>query len=127
MPLTKPKSGRGGRRPGAGRPPGTRNALEYGEAKAVNACKLRLPKDATPEAEYLAQRSLQRIVDVMEGGVSHLESGAVLKAATRLREEVCGPLTQKFEHAVTDLTDEQLEARLAALRAKDKWPEGDPE
>ena len=117
--MDKPRGKNGGRRPGAGRPKGSTNALGYGEAKAVHACKLRLPKDATPEAEYLAQRALQRIVDVMEGGVSHLESGSVLKAATRLREEVCGSLTQKVEHSIADQTDEQLQARLDALRAQD--------
>ncbi len=117
MDSSQPKRGRGGKRPGAGRPAGSRNALGYGEAKAVHACKLRLPKDATPEAEYLAQRALQRIVDVMEGQVSFLEAGAVLKASTRVREEVCGPLAQKLEHAGPD--GGQLVIEVRTLKADD--------
>jgi len=90
------KKGSGGKRPGAGRRPGP-NVLAYGEVKAVKAAKLRLPEGADEESQQLAGRSLQRIVDVMEARVSHLHAGNVLKAATRLREEVCGPLTQKVD------------------------------
>lgn len=111
----------GGKRPGAGRKPGTPNTLAYGEVKAIKSAKLRLPDGADEQSQLLAGRSLQRIVDVMEGRVSYLEAGAVLKAATRIREEVCGPLTQKQEiaHRFEGLTDEQLEARFQALTAKD--------
>lgn len=93
---------KGGRREGAGRPLGSANTLELGEVRAVKACKLRLPADATPEVEAVAERAFERLVDVMEGRVSYLEAGSILKAATRLREEACGPLLQKVEHTGKD-------------------------
>lgn len=92
----------GGKRPGAGRPKGSANTLELGEVKALKAIRLRVPKDADPEVAQLADRALQRIVEVMEEGVSPLHSRAVLAAATRIREEACGPLTQRLEHTGAD-------------------------
>lgn len=85
----------GGARPGAGRKPGATNALPYGAIKAVRAVNLRVPEGAPPEVAELANRALQRVVDVMEGRVK-VDSGGVLKAATLLREEVCGPVAQKL-------------------------------
>ncbi len=88
---------RGGKRPGAGRPEGSANTLGYGEVRAVKACRLRVPADATPEQAELADRALQRLVDVMEEKVFYQVAGTVLGAATRVREETCGPLKQKHE------------------------------
>lgn len=93
---------RGGRRDGAGRASGSLNALGYGEVKAIKSTRLRLPESASPEEEHLAGRALQRLVDVMEERVSSFQSRAVLSAATRLREEICGPLAQKHEVAGKD-------------------------
>lgn len=93
------KKGSGGKRDGAGRPEGSNNTLRYGEVKAIRAANLRLPEGADEESHELAGRALQRIADVMECRVSHLHAGNVLKAATRLREEVCGPVAQKLEHS----------------------------
>jgi hypothetical protein len=89
----------GGSRPGAGRPQGSSNTLEYGEVRALKAVRLRVPTGATPELEHLAGRALERIVDVMEERVSSFQARAVLSAATRIREEACGPLAQKLEHS----------------------------
>ena len=96
------KGSHGGRREGAGRPEGSPNTLGYGEVRAVKACRLRLPKDASPEVEAVAERAFERIVAVMECDVHPDFAGHVLKAATRLREEACGPLAQKVEHAGED-------------------------
>ena len=96
------KSAPGGKRPGAGRPSGTRNTLDYGEVKALAATRLRVPANATPEAVRLADRALERIIHVMEEKVGHFQAGHVLKAATRLREEVCDPIAQKVQHAGAD-------------------------
>ncbi len=96
-----PKSGRGGKREGAGRKPGP-NTLRYGEVKALAACKLRLPADAPPEHEQLAAFGLERIIAVAAGVVPAFKAGATLKAATRIREEVCGPLPQRQEHTGKD-------------------------
>ena len=93
---------RGGKRRGAGRPAGSKNTLAYGEVKAIAATRLRLPESASIQDEHLAGRALQRIVDVMEGRVWEKQGRAVLGAATRLREEICGPLAQKVQHADAD-------------------------
>lgn len=111
----------GGSRPGAGRKPGSTNVLEYGEVKAVKVAGLRVPVGAPQEVKALADRAQQRIIDAMECKVHYLDGNTVLKAATRLREEICGPLTQKVQvSGLESLTDEQLKARLEALRAKDE-------
>lgn len=89
--------GRGGKRPGAGRPPGSSNALEYGEVKALRVAGLRVPKDASDEARKLADYAQARIIDVMAGEVDSFAAGNVLKAATHLRSEICGPVAQKTE------------------------------
>ena len=87
----------GGKREGAGRKPGTLNTLPYGVVQALKAQRLRVPADASPEAADLAGRSLERLVDVLEGRVHSKKAANVLKAATYLREQVCGPMTKKLE------------------------------
>jgi hypothetical protein len=89
----------GGKRPGAGRPKGSRNALPYGAVQAVEAVSLRVPEGASPAAKALADRAFQRVVDVLEERVDFKMAPPVLKAATIIREEVCGPLAQKLEHS----------------------------
>lgn len=98
MPGSKGRSG--GRRSGAGRPRGAKNTLDYGEVAAIAAAKLRPPpEDAPPEVHQLAARALQRIAHVMEEGVWERQGRNVLAAATRIREEACGVLAQKVQHA----------------------------
>ena len=119
--MAKTASKRGGRRPGAGRPQGSKNTLDYGEVAAVAAAKLRPPPPEAPaEVHQLAARALERITHVMEEKVWERQGRNVLAAATRIREEACGVLTQKVEHKVhlEDLTDEQLEARCRAIADK---------
>lgn len=91
------KSKRGGKRPGAGRPRGSKNILPAGAVAAIKACGLRVPKDATPAERELADRALQRVADVMEEQVSSFQSFAVLTAARTIREEVCGPVVKKVD------------------------------
>lgn len=93
-------SRRGGKRTGAGRPKGSKNTLNYGEVAAIAAAKLRPPSpDAPPEVHQLAARALERIADVMEEKVWERQGRNVLAAATRIREEACGPIVQKVQHA----------------------------
>lgn len=92
----------GGARPGAGRPEGTSNALPYGTVQAIKALNLRVPEGASDAAKALANRALERVVDVLEEGVDFRQAGSVLKAATLLREEVCGAMAQKHEVAGKD-------------------------
>lgn len=87
----------GGKRSGAGRPRGSQNTLGYGEVKALGVARLKLPETASQGEADLAAVALGRIVDVMNGVVDFRQSGSVLKAATRIREEICGPLAQKYE------------------------------
>jgi hypothetical protein len=111
---------KGGSRSGAGRKPGSKNALDYGEVAAVAAAKLRVPEGADPSVQKLAARALERIADVMEEKVWEKQGRNVLAAATRIREEACGPLSQKVEITgrLDGLTDEQLEERLRKLTVK---------
>ena len=81
---------RGGARPGAGRPKGSKNVLPLGAVAAIKSTRLRVPDGTMPEHAALADRALQRIVDVMEERVFDRQSAAVLSAARVIREEVCG-------------------------------------
>lgn len=92
----------GGKREGSGRPEGSANTLEYGEVRAIKAAGLRVPEGAHPEARDLADEALGVIIKAMRGEISFVESGIRQKAAVRIREEVCGPLAQKHEHAGHD-------------------------
>lgn len=92
----------GGARPGAGRPEGASNALPYGTVQAIKALNLRVPEGASDAAKALANRALERVVDVLEEGVDFRQAGSVLKAATMLREEVCGAVAQTLQHAGAD-------------------------
>lgn len=93
---------RGGKREGAGRPPGAKNALPQGCVAAIKAANLRVPDKAPQAHRDLANRALERIADVMEDKVSSLTAFAVLTAARTLREEVCGPVPKKLEHSGPD-------------------------
>lgn len=90
---------KGGKRPGAGRPQGSKNTLPLGAVKAIKVAGLRVPESATPQERQLADRALERIVDVMEervfafGGQAH----AVLTAARGIREEICGKVADKHQ------------------------------
>lgn len=116
-PKTTAKGKHGGKRPGAGRPKGADNALPYGAVQALRSLNHRLPASVSEEAKALSERCTARIVDVLEERVGFQEAGHVLKAATILREEICGPLKQRVEHSFEAMTDEQLEARYRALVA----------
>jgi hypothetical protein len=93
-----PKGKHGGKRPGAGRPPGSKDVLPHGAVAAIKAAGLRVPKDATPAERELADRALVRIADVMEERVSSFGAFSVLTAARGLREEICGKVADKHEH-----------------------------
>ena len=70
------------------------------ESRAVRVCAprgVRHPKNIPPEYASLADRALQRIVDVMEGDVHSKKARGVLAAAVEVREELCGPKVQKIE------------------------------
>lgn len=94
--MSKPPKGQhGGKRPNAGRKPGSGNSLGYGEVKALRALRHRVPEGMAPELAEVAGISLDRIVDVMMERVPPSAAPSVLKAATTLREEICGSVAQK--------------------------------
>lgn len=81
--------------------------------------RLRVPEGVAKPLADLADEAFERMVTVMRG-INHRYQGIQLNAATRIREEICGPLTQKVEHKhqLSDLTDEQLEAKWNALQER---------
>lgn len=108
----------GGKRDGAGRKPGSKSPLAYGETQAIKAAGLRVPESATQEERELADEMLDIITEVARGKTSFKQAPHRYKAAAHIREEICGPLKQKVEHSFEGVTDEQLQARFEALVAK---------
>jgi hypothetical protein len=102
---------RGGRRPNAGRKLGSTNALALGEVKAIKSINLRVPENAKPEAKLLANWALGRIIDATAGQVHPAMGHVVLSGATKLREEVCGPVHQRIEHSGPDGSNLVVEIR----------------
>lgn len=102
-------------------------------AAASRAIGWRVPRDAPDDVRAVADEALQTITAVMRGGDAG-ERGARLRAAVRIREEVCGPIVQRIDVAVggtvyvvdpfslpPDPADVPLSSpdRLAAREAKD--------
>jgi hypothetical protein len=102
----------GGKREGAGRPPGGA-LLEYGESSAIRAMKLRLPADAPEEHVQLAGEALETIIKVMRGEVSSLDAANRRNAAKDLREEICKPIPKPV--ALTDAEGNSLTVNIISL------------
>lgn len=102
--------GRGGKRPGAGRPEGARNALPSGTVGALNAAFLaqkRLGSGGDPESLAALRRVYERIGDVLEENITvPAMAGAVLKAAETIADTVAGPMVQKHVVAVEHNDDD---------------------
>jgi hypothetical protein len=93
------------------------------EQRAVKVCAprgIRSPKDLPPEHQALADRALQRIVDVMEEEVHSKRAKGVLSAAIEIREEICGPKTQKI--SIEGSLEQILTASLASPASPDVLP-----
>lgn len=89
--------------------------LPQGAVKAIKVANMRVPESASPEERALADRALQRIIDVMEEDVVSFSAFSVLTAARGIREEICGKVADKHEHTVQkvdsgDVTDEEWTA-----------------
>lgn len=67
--------------------------------QALRTLKHRVPDGTHPTLAAVAGEALEKIVSVMREEVGWQESAGVLKAATLVRQEVCGPLAQKHEVA----------------------------
>lgn len=99
QPVTKPK--RGGKRAGAGRPPG-KAALPYGASSAIKGLRHRVPNGTPEPLAEVADEAFDAIVKVMRGEVHYTEAQTRLRAAKDVREEICGPVAQKHEVAGAD-------------------------
>lgn len=96
---------RGGKRPGAGRPPGSKNTLPLGAVRVLNAARVaerRLAglKDATQEDKAIVERVFERVGEVLEGKVDAFRAGHVLKAGAMVADAVAGPQVQKVQHSL---------------------------
>lgn len=58
-----------------------------------------MPSEAPEEAADLAGEAFEKVVAVMRGEVSGPDATGILKAATYVRTEICGPVAQKLEHS----------------------------
>lgn len=92
----------GGKREGAGRKPGSTNALSLGEVQAIRAANHRIPESAPQAIKDLANKALEVIANVMTGAVYSLDAPTRLKAAGMMREEACGRTTQSINVAGAD-------------------------
>lgn len=97
------RRGRGGKRPGAGRPAGSKNTLPLGAVSAIRALRHRVPADAPKELADVAGEAFDAVVEVMRGEFRDSTVASTrLRAAAMVREEVCGPMAQKLEHTGKD-------------------------
>ena len=92
------------------------------EVKAIRVFAprgVRHPPNMPPEHQRLADRAFQRLVDVMEEEVHSKRAKGVLTAAVEIREELCGPKTQRIELSGS------LESVLYASLVPPNLPPGD--
>lgn len=85
---------RGGKRPGAGRPTGARNALPQGAVAAIRALRHRVPEGTPEPLAELADEALATVAEVMRGQVRR--GTERLNAARVVREEICGPVPKQL-------------------------------
>lgn len=102
-----------------------RGAISGLEARAVRVLAprgVRIPKELAPEYHDLANRALQRIVDVMEEEVHSKRAKGVLSAAIEIREELCGPKVQKI--SIEGSLEQILTASLAPAPNREELTQG---
>jgi hypothetical protein len=96
-----PKGRHGGRRPGAGRPRGSRNTLPLGAVQVLDAARVakrRLGKDPDPDDLKALELVFKRVGDVLFEDVDYRQAGHVLKAGAMVADALAGPIAQKVEH-----------------------------
>ena len=69
-------------------------------AVATRAIQWRVPTDAPDDVRAVADEALQTITAIMRGVGDAGPRGERLRAAVRVREEVCGPIVQRIDVAV---------------------------
>lgn len=88
----------GGTRKGAGRPKGKGDSLPRGAVKAIKALRHRVPADASPEAQAVADEAMATVINVMRGKGGARFVRERLTAAAMVRDEVCGPVPKELKH-----------------------------
>lgn len=71
--------------------------LSHTETRALRGLRYRVNPDLHPALGDLADSALIRMVDVMNEMVDPIHAGNVLKAASMIRDEICGPIAKKVE------------------------------
>lgn len=96
-----PKGKHGGRRPGAGRPKGSKGTLPHGAVQVLDAARVakrRLGKDPDPSDLAALELVYKRVGDVLAEDVDYRQAGHVLKAGAMVADALAGPIAQKVEH-----------------------------
>lgn len=97
------RRGRGGKRPGAGRPAGSKNTLPLGAVSAIKALRHRVPDGTPKDLREVADEALGTVAAIMRGEFYDAQAASTrLRAAAMAREEICGPIAQKVQHAGHD-------------------------
>ena len=97
----------------AGRPPGSTNALPKGCVQAVLSLRHRTPKDLDPELVAVADEAFGVIVRAMRGEFHFQDAGPRIRAATTVREELCGKVEER--HLVEGNVTFEVVSGLAGL------------
>lgn len=99
----RPKRKHGGKRAGSGRKAGGANALPLGVVRTIKSLKHRVPEGTPDELADAAGEALELLASVMRGEVyDSSQAQARLRAAAMFREEVCGKVADKLQHAGED-------------------------
>lgn len=108
-----------GGRAGPGRPPGSgKGGLPADEVHALKSLRYRVPVDAPDLLADVAGEATHVILEVMRGAVEAYPH-ARLRAAARIRDEVCGPIVKKVEvTGQVDLAMEILKGRERAQKRR---------
>jgi hypothetical protein len=88
--------------------------LPKGMVQAIKGLQHRVPSGTHPVLESVADRAFIRLVDVMEGRVSFRQAPSVIKAATQVRDEICGPIATEV-NVKGQMTLEMLVAKASTL------------
>ncbi len=97
MLMTPEEAGQARRAGGGGRPLGSTNVLPQGAIEALKILKFRVAPGMPEAAAELAGDALEQTIKVMHGKVPARRAPAALKAAIRVRDEICDPVVQKSE------------------------------
>lgn len=96
--------GHGGARPGAGRPPGTRNALPKGAAKTLKAHRrfVKLGPDATRGQLEAAMEAEQALLEVLRSDWKKPGAHARITSAAAVLDRAAGAVTKPVTVASPD-------------------------